>query len=139
MHKYTLKLYKYAVLEGALHPETCCIASRWMLLCIAFSTEPFGSKVSNKFLPHIERVTLCRREFYISYEKQLHFLREYTSLFTGIHFILVRNVVGSRKEHKILSAGNNYFPGLKILCSRQGCIAISGRNKCKAISVGVYL
>ena len=54
-----------------------------------------------------------------------------------MHFILVRNVVGSRIEHKILSAGNNYFLGLKILYSRQGSIAINVRNKIKAISMGI--
>ena len=51
--------------------------------------------------------------------------------------ILVRNVVGSRIEHKILSAGNKYFPGLKILYSRQGSVTINGRNKIKAISMVV--
>ena len=54
-----------------------------------------------------------------------------------MHLFLVRNVVGSRIEHKILSAGNKYFPGLKILYSRQGSIAINGRNKIKAISMGI--
>ena len=137
MHKYTLKLYKYAVLEGALHPETCCIASRWMLLCIASSNDLFGSQSFNKFLLHIEWVTFCRREFYIPYENQLHSLREYTSFFTRIHFILVKNEVYSRIEHKILSAGNKYFPGLKILYSRQESIAINVRNKFKAIFMGI--
>ena len=137
MHKYTLKLYKYAVLEGALHSETCSIASRWMLLCIASSNDLFGSQSFNKFLFHIEWVTFCRREFYISYENTLHSLREYTSFFTGMYFILVRNEVYSHIEHKILSAGNKYFPGLKILYSRQENIAINVRNKIKAISMGI--
>ena len=39
----------------------------------------------------------------------------------------------SRIEHKILSAGNKYFPGLKILYSRQENIAINARNEFKAI------
>ena len=121
-----------------LHSKSCNFASWWLLLCMASSAGLFGSQIYSKFLPHIEWVTFCRREFYIPYENQLHSLREYTSFFTRIHFILVRNVVDSRIEHKILSAGNNYFPGLKILYSRQGSIAISGRNKCKALSVGVY-
>ena len=108
-----------------------------MLLCIAFSAGLFGSQISNKFLPHIEWVTFCRREFYIPYENQLHSLREYTSFFTRIHFILVKNEVYSRIEHKILSAGNNYFLGLKILYSRLENIAINVRNKIKAISMGI--
>ena len=137
MHKYTLKLYKYAVLEGALHSETCSIASRWMLLCIASSAGLFGSQSVNKFLLHIEWVTFCRREFYIPYENQLHSLREYTSFLTGMYFILVRNEVYSHIEHKIFSAGNKYFPGLKILYSRQESIAINVRNKFKAISMGI--
>ncbi len=104
---------------------------------MASSTGLFGSQISNIFLPHIEWVTFCHREFYIPYENEVHSLREYTSLFTGIHFILVRNVVDSRIEHKILSAGNKYFPGLKILYSRQENIAINVRNKIKAISMGI--
>ena len=120
-----------------LHFNGCHFAPQWMLLCIAFSNDLSGSQIFNIFLPHIEWVTFCRREFYIPYENQLHSLREYTSFFTGIHFILVRNVVGSRIEHKILSAGNKYFPGLKILYSRQGSASINVRNKFKAISMGI--
>ena len=120
-----------------LHPESCNFASWWLLLCMASSNDLFGSQISNIFLPHIEWVTFCRREFYIPYENQLHSLREYTSFFTRIHFILVRNEVYSRIEHKILSAGNNYFPGLKILYSRQESIAINVRNKIKAIFMGI--
>ena len=101
------------------------------------SNDLFGSQISNIFLPHIEWVTFCRREFYIPYENQLHSLREYTSFFTGIHFILVRNEVYSRIEHKILSAGNKYFPCLKILYSRQENIAINARNEIKAIFMGI--
>ena len=54
-----------------------------------------------------------------------------------MYFILVRNVVGFHIESKILSAGNKYFPGLKILYSRQESIAINVRNKIKAISMGI--
>ena len=104
---------------------------------MASSTGLFGSQISNIFLPHIEWVTFCHREFYIPYENEVHSLREYTSFFTGIHFILVRNVVGSRIEYKILSAGNNYFPGLKILYSRQENAPINVRNNIKAISMGI--
>ena len=120
-----------------LHSKSCNFASWWLLLCMASSNDLFGSQIYSKFLPHIEWVTFCRREFYIPYENQLHSLREYTSFFTRIHFILVRNEVYSRIEHKILSAGNNYFLGLKILYSRQESIAINGRNKIKAISMGI--
>ena len=120
-----------------LHSKSCNFASWWLLLCMASSNDLFGSQISNIFLSHIEWVTFCRWEFYIPYENQLHSLREYTSFFTRMHFILVRNVVGSRIEHKILSAGNNYFPGLKILYSRQESIAINGRNKIKAMSMGI--
>ena len=120
-----------------LHSERCNFASWWLLFCIASSADLFGSQIFNIFLPHIEWVTFCRREFYIPYENQLHSLREYTSFFTGIHFILVRNEVYSHIEHKILSAGNNYFPGLKILYSRQENIAINVRNKIKAIFMGI--
>ena len=67
----------------------------------------------------------------------LHSLRKPTTFLTRIHFILVGNVVDSRIEHKIFSAGNNYFPGLKILYSRQETIAINGKNKIKAISMGI--
>ena len=119
------------------HFDGCNFAMKWLLLCMASSAELFGSQIYSKFLPHIERVTFCRREFYIPYENQLHSLREYTSFFTGMHFILVRNEVYSRIEHKIFSAGNNYFLGLKILYSRQGSIAINVRNKIKAISMGI--
>ena len=70
-------------------------------------------------------------------ERILCSIREYTSFFTRIHFILVRNVVGSRIEHKILSAGNNYFLGLKILYSRQENVSINVRNKIKTISMGI--
>ena len=108
------------------------VASLHGFLCWTFRKPSF-----QYFLPHIEWVTFCRREFYIPYENQLHSLREYTSFFTRMHFILVRNVVGSRIEHKILSAGNKYFPGLKILYSRQESIAINGRNKIKAMSMGI--
>ena len=118
-----------------LHSKSCNFASWWLFLYTASSAGLFGSQISNSFLPYIEWVTFCRREFYIPYENQLHSLREYTSFFTGIHFILVRNEVYSRIEHKILSAGNKYFPGLKILYSRQGNASISVRNKFKAISM----
>ena len=74
---------------------------------------------------------------YILPPRILHSLREYTSFFTGMYFILVRNVVDSRIEHKILSAGNNHFPGLKILCSRQESVTINGRNKIKTIFMGI--
>ena len=153
LHKYTLKLYNYAVSEYrslrgediwicipvfvTLHSKSCHFASWCLLFCMASSIDLFGSQIFNVFLSHIEWVTFCRREFYIPYENQLHSLRECTSFFTGIHFILIRNVVGSRIEHKILSAGNKYFPGLKILYSRQGSIAINVRNKIKAISMGI--
>ena len=52
-------------------------------------------------------------------------------------YIPVKNEVYSRIEHKILSAGNKYFLGLKILYSRQGNIAINVRNKIKAIFMGI--
>ena len=120
-----------------LHSERCDFTSWWLLLCTASSAGLFGSQISNIFLPHIEWVTFCHREFYIPYENQLHSLWEYTSFFTRMHFILVKNEVHSRIEHKILSVGNNYFPGLKILYSRQENIAISVRNKIKAISTVV--
>ena len=123
--------------DATLHSKGCNFASQWLLLCLASSAELFGRPISNIFLPHIEWVTFCRREFYIPYENQLHSLREYTSFFTRIHFILVRNEVYSRIEHRILSAGNNYFLGLKILYSRQETIAINVRNKIKAISMGI--
>ena len=122
---------------ATLHFDVCNFASWWLLFCMASSTELFGSQIFNIFLPHIEWVTFCRREFYIPYENQLHSLREYTSFFTGMHFIFGRNVVDSRKEYKILSAGNKYFLGLKILYSRQGNTSISVRNKIKAISMGI--
>ena len=125
------------LMVDSLHLDGWFFASWWLLLCMASSNDLFGSQFSNKFLPHIEWVILCRREFYIPYENQLHSLREYTSFFTWIHFILVRNVVDSRIEHKILSAGNNYFPGLKILYSRLENIAINGRNKIKTIFMGI--
>ena len=54
-----------------------------------------------------------------------------------MHFILVRNEVYSRIEHKIFSAGNNYFLGLKILYSRQESVTINVRNEFKAISMTV--
>ena len=54
-----------------------------------------------------------------------------------MHLIFGKNVVDSRKECKILSAGNKYFLGLKILYSRQENIAINVRNKIKAISMGI--
>ena len=104
---------------------------------MASSAGLFESQIYSKFLPHIEWVTFCRREFYIPYENTLHSLPEYTSFFTRIHFILVRNVLDSRIEHKIFSAGNKYFLGLKILYSRQETIAINGRNKINAISIGI--
>ena len=120
-----------------LHSKRCNFASQWLRLCIAPSNDLFESQISNIFLPHIEWVTFFRWEFYIPYENQLHSLREYTSFFTRMHFILVKNEVHSRIEHKILSAGNKYFPGLKILYSRLESIAINGRNKIKAISMGI--
>ena len=119
----------------ALHSESRNFASWWLLFCMASSADLFGSQIFNIFLPHIEWVTFCRREFYIPYENQLHSLGEYTSFLTRIHFILVRNEVYSHIEHKILSAGNKYFPGQKILYSRQGNASISVRNKFKAISM----
>ena len=118
-----------------LHSKRCNFASWWLLFCMASSNDLFGSQIFNSFLPHIEWVTFCRREFYIPYENQLHSLRECTSFFTRMHFILVKNEVYSRIEHKILSAGNKYFLGLKILYSRQGNASISVRNKFKAISM----
>ena len=54
-----------------------------------------------------------------------------------MHLIFVRNVVDSHIEHKILSAGNNYFPGQKMLYSWQETIAINVRNKIKAIFMGI--
>ena len=135
---FTLRKLQLCILMGVtLYSKGCNFASWWLLLCTASSNNLFGSQISNIFLPHIEWVTFCRREFYIPYENQLHSLREYTSFFTGIHFILIRNVLHSHKECKILSAGNKYFPGLKILYSRQENIAINVRNKIKAISMGI--
>ena len=135
---FTLRKLQLCILMGVtLHSKRCNFASQWLLLCMASSAELFGSQSFNKILPHIEWVTFCHREFYIPYENQLHSLREYTSFFTRIHFILVKNEVYSRIEHKILSAGNKYFPGLKILYSRQENIAINVRNKIKAISMGI--
>ena len=135
---FTLRKLQLCILMVAtLHLDGYNFASWWLLLCMAPSAELFGSQISNIFLPHIEWVTFCRREFYIPYENQLHSLREYTSFFTWIHFILVRNEVYSHIEHKILSAGNKYFLGLKILYSRQETIAINVRNKIKAISMGI--
>ena len=119
------------------HPDNCNFASWWLLFCMASSTDLFGSQISNRFLPYIEWVTFCRWEFYIPYENQLHSLGACTSFFTRIHFILVRNEVYSHIEHKILSAGNNYFPSLQILYSRQENIAINVRNKIKAIFMGI--
>ena len=121
-----------------MHFNGCHFASRWVLFCMASSAGLFGSQFFNIFLPHIECVTFFRREFYIPYENQLHSLREYTSFFTRMHLIFGRNVVGFHKECKIFSAGNKYFPGLKILYSRQGSIAINVRNKIKAISMGIF-
>ena len=122
---------------ATLHSKRCNFASWWLLFCMASCNDLFESQVSNIFLPYIEWVTLCRREFYIPYENELHSLRESTSFFTGIHLILIRNVVDSRIGHKILSAGNNYFPGLKILYSRQGNASINVRNKIRAIFMAV--
>ena len=122
---------------ATLYLDACFFTFQKLLLCMASSAELFGSQISNRFLPYIEWVTFCRREFYIPYENQLHSLREYTSFFTWIHFILVKNEVYSSIEHKILSAGNKYFPGQKILYSRQENIAINVRNKIKAISMTV--
>ena len=133
---FTLRKLQLCTMMGVtLYSKRCNFASWWLLFCMASSADLFGSQISNIFLSHIEWVTFCRREFYIPYENQLHSLREYTSFFTRIHFILVKNEVYSRIEHKILSAGNNYFPGLKILYSRQERIAINVRNKIKAISM----
>ena len=135
---FTLRKLQLCTMMGVtLYSESCNFASWWLLFCMASSTDLSGSQIFNAFLPHIEWVTFCRREFYIPYENQLHSLREYTSFFTRIHFILVKNEVYSRIEHKILSAGNKYFPGLKILYSRQENIAINVRNKIKAISMGI--
>ena len=135
---FTLQKMQLCVLMGVtLYSNRCNFASRWLFLYTASSAGLFGSQIYSKFLPHIEWVTFFRWEFYIPYENQLHSLREYTSFFTRIHFILVRNVVDSRIEHKILSAGNKYFPGQKILYSRQENIAINVRNKIKAISMTV--
>ena len=120
-----------------MHFNGCHFVSRWVLFCMASSAGLFGSRISNVFLSHIECVTFCRREFYIPYENQLHSLRECTSFFTRMHLIFGRNVVGFHKECKILSAGNKYFPGLKILYSRQGNASINVRNKIKAISMGI--
>ena len=130
--------------DATLHHDGCYFALQKMQLCIpmvaslhCFLRWSVWKPNLQYFLPHIEWVTFCRREFYIPYENQLHSLREYTSFFTRIHFILVKNEVYSRIEHKILSAGNNYFLGLKILYSRQENIAINVRNKIKAISMGI--
>ena len=124
------KMLLYILIVVTLHFDGCFFA--WLPPSVFF-----GSQISNIFLPHIEWVTFCRREFYIPYENQLYSLREYTSFLTRIHFILVRNEVYSHIEHKILSAGNKYFLGLKILYSRQENIAINVRNKIKAISMGI--
>ena len=120
-----------------LHFDGCNFAMKWLLLCMASSAVLFGSQFFNKFLSHIERVTFCRREFYIPYENEVHSLREYTSFFTRMYLIFGKNVIGFRKECKILSAGNKYFPGQKILYSRQENISINVRNKIKAISMVV--
>ena len=131
------KMQLCTMMGVTVYSERCNFASQWLLLCMASSAGLFGNQISNIFLPHIEWVTFCRREFYIPYENQLHSLREYTSFFTRIHFILVRNEVYSHIESKILSAGNKYFLGLKILYSRQGNVVINVRNEIKAISMGI--
>ena len=138
VYNFTLrKMLLWIIMGVILHFDGCNFASWWLLFCMASSAGLFGSQIYSKFLPHIEWVTFCRREFYIPYENQLHSLGEYTSFFTRIHFILVKNEVYSHIEHKILSAGNKYFLGLKILYSRQENIEISVRNKIKAISMGI--
>ena len=124
---------------ASLHFNGCFFASWWMLFRFASSADLFRSRNSNKFLPHIEWVTFCRREFYIPYENQLHSLRECTSFFTRIHFILVRNVVDSRIEHKILSAGNNYFLGLKICILGREMLQSASETKSKLYPWGFSL
>ena len=133
----TKNIWNRILMVVTLHSKKCNFVSWWLLFCMASCNDLFESQISNIFLPYIEWVTLCRRQFYTPYENELHSLRECTSFFTGIHLILVRNAVGSRIGHKILSAGNNSFPGLKILYSRQGNASINVRNKIKAIFMGI--
>ena len=109
-----------------------------LLVFLEAKSPTFFFLILNELHSATENFTFLTKTNYIPYENTLHSLREYTSFFTGIHFILVRNVVGSRIEHKILSAGNKYFPGLKILYSRQGNASISVRNKIMAISMEIY-
>ena len=59
---------------ASLQFDVCNFAMKWLLFCMASSTDLFGSQVFNIFIPHIERVTFCRREFHIPYENALHSL-----------------------------------------------------------------
>ena len=141
------------------HPDNCNFAPWWVLLCtpkdatlhldgcffallppmnfLEAKSSTFFFLILNELHSTAENFTFLTKTNDIPYENTLHSLREYTSFFTRIHFILVRNVVDSRIEHKILSAGNNHFPGQKILYSRQENIAINVRNEFKAISMTV--
>ena len=121
----------------ALHPDGCSFAWPPPLICPEAKSPTFFFLILNELHSAAENFTFLTKTNYIPYENTLHSLPEYTSFFTRIHFILVKNEVYSRIEHKILSAGNNYFPGLKILYSRQESIAINVRNKIKAIFMGI--
>ncbi len=120
-----------------LHPDGCLFASLPSLFCLEAKYPTFFFLILNELHSSAESFTFLTKTNYIPYENTLHSLREYTSFFTRIHFILVRNEVYSRIEHKILSAGNKYFPGLKILYSRQESVTINGRNKIKTIFMGI--
>ena len=130
-------LQLYTPKDVTLHPNGCFFAWLPPLICLEAKFSIFFFLILNELHSAAGNFTFLTRINCTPYENTLHSLREYTSFFTRIHFILVRNVVGSRIESKILSAGNKYFPGLKILYSRLENIAINGRNKIKAISMGI--
>ena len=167
MHKYTLKPYIYTVLKGlnfdeewdiggwkicqigvkniwnrilmfvTLHSESCNFTPKRLSLCTPMDASLHGFLHWSFWKPNLQHFSSSYWMSYILPPRILHSLREYTSFFTRMHLIFGRNVVGFHKECKIFSAGNKYFPGLKILYSRLENIAINVRNKIKAISMTV--
>ena len=128
LHKYTLKLYNYAVLEYSisegeqdvndwerwqvgveniwncilmfvtLHSESCHFTLKWLQLCLPMVAFLHRFLQWSAWKPNIQHFSSSYWMSYILPPRILHSLRKPTTFLTRIHFILYENTLHSRKE-----------------------------------------
>ena len=133
MHKYTLKLYNYAILRGelsgvgwgvndwkrcqveteknwnrilmfvTLHHDGCYFALQKMQLCIPMVAFLHCFLRWSVWKPNLQCFSFSYWMSYILPPRILHSLRKSTTFLTRIHFILYQNILHSRKEWSVFS------------------------------------